>query len=84
MAFHKTEKHGEVIVHFPSKNSEGFSISYIHGGWMPGIYDSVESAIRGAECCFKDESLFVKTIKDPINHYDKGNRLITLSDMFEF
>lgn len=80
----KVEIHGDIKVHYPSKDDSGYCISYIHGGWMPGVYDSVESAIKGGECCFIDEHRFVIDIQQPINHFDKENREITLKDMEGF
>jgi hypothetical protein len=69
-----------VNVWHPSKGDEGFCIAMKSGGWLPGVYDSVESATKGAERCFDDESKFVAEIQKPINHFDKENRMITLSD----
>lgn len=85
----RTETHGDIVVHHPSKKpqdylDEGYSISFVDGGWMPGVYDSIESAIRGGECCFIDVSRFVVDIQQPVNWIDKGARLITLSDMEGF
>lgn len=50
------------------------------GGWLPGVYDSEESAELGAKACFEDEHKFVTEIQQPINHCDKENRLITVND----
>lgn len=80
----KTTVHGDCVIHHPTKKSPGYSISYVHGGWMPGIYDSIESAIKGFECCIIDECRFVEEIQKPINHFDKGNIFISVADMESF
>ena len=82
----RTDTYGEIVVHHPNvkKGDSGFSISYIYGGWMPGVFDSVESAIIGGQCCFIDESRFVNKVQQPINHVDRGNREITIDDMKDF
>jgi hypothetical protein len=73
-----------VNIWHPEKNSDlpydGYSISYGHGGWMTGTYDSIESAKEGARLCFIDESK-VANLSDEINHFDRGNRAITLEDL---
>ena len=50
-------------------------------GWMPGVYDSVASALLGVKACFEDEERFVNEVQRPINHMDMGDRLITESDI---
>ena len=80
----KIEDHGDIKVHYPLKGESGYCISYIGGGWMPGKYDSVKSAVKGGECCFIDEARFVRDIQKPINHVDKGAREITIKDMEGF
>ena len=79
-----TQPYGDVVIHLPEEDSPGYAISFISGGWMPGIYDSVESALKGAHCCFHDEGKFVKEIQQPINFFNRGNRLITIGDMDGF
>lgn len=73
-----------VNIWHPRKNSDlpydGFSISHGHGGWMTGTYDSIESAKEGFRLCMIDESKVSKLSKK-VNHYDKGNRAITLDDL---
>ena len=80
----KTTEHkidGEIIVVWhPTPESAGYSMSYGGGGWMPGIYDSVEATILGAKACFEDEYEFVESIQKPVNHVLKGNRMITVED----
>lgn len=60
---------------------DGFSISYSRGGWMPGIYDSIESAKEGARMCFTGRETELVEIKDRVNNYKLGNRAITLEDL---
>lgn len=80
----KITEHGDCLVWHPKNGEEGYSISFVGGGWMPGSYDSIESALKGFDCCIIDESRFVTEIQQPINHFNKGDRLITVSDMKEF
>jgi len=70
-----------VNVWYPEQDNQGFNISYGPGGWMPGIYDSLEAALLGANACLIDEARFVKEVQQPINHVDKGDRLITEEDI---
>lgn len=87
----KAHKPPEITVHtvgdesvnvwHPDQESVGFCISCADGGWLPGTFDSVEAALRGAELCFEDEYKFVTEIQQPINHFDKQNRQITIEDM---
>jgi len=72
------------VVWHPPKDCASYSLSYDGGGWMPGSYDSVASALRGAECCMINESKFVSDIQSNVNHFEKGNRDLSLSDMAEF
>lgn len=60
---------------------DGFSISYGPGGWMPGTYNSVESAIEGAKWCFTGRECELVKIIDQVNNYKLGNRSITLEDL---
>lgn len=78
----KTEQHGECIVHHYRDGD--FGISYDGGGWMPGSYDSVESALAGFQCCMIDEARFVAEIQEPVNHFDKQDRAITMDDINRF
>lgn len=81
---HKITKHtvvGErVSVWHAKENDEGYSIFLCSGGWLVGSYDSVESALMGAELDLKLNSEFY-TLQKEINHFDKGNRLITANDL---
>lgn len=79
----KTVSTKEITVHYPSKNSPGYSISYTDGGWMPGIFDSVESAFLGGYICLDDEDAFVSGLSH-IYHSDKENREITVNDLIDF
>lgn len=60
-------------------SDEGLSISFESGGWMKGTYDSVESAILGAKLDIMGCVEFYE-MQERVNHFDKGNRLITKSD----
>lgn len=59
----------------------GFSISYGPGGWIPGTYDSIESAIEGARWCFTGREGEIYKIRDQVNNIKIGNRSITLEDL---
>ena len=74
----------EYIVWHPTKQCSSFSLSFGGGGWMPGNYDSVSSALRGAECCQLDESRFIREIQQRVNHFKIGDRDITIDDMKGF
>ena len=68
----------------PAKNDHGFCISFFAGGWMPGTYDSMDSAKLGIKACNINEHKFVTEIQQPINHFDKGNRGISIDDINEW
>jgi len=73
---------GEIVeVWHPENNSPGFCISMTSGGWLLGTYDSKSSACLGAECCFIDEQAFVTELQQKVNHFDKGDRLLTIQDL---
>lgn len=74
----------EVNIWHPEKDSSGYSISSDSGSWMPGTYDCIESAELGAKACFINESKFVTELQQPINHFDKQNRLLTIEDVSEW
>lgn len=78
----KQERIDKVVVWYPDNECEGYQVSYIGGGWLPGIYDSVETAVKASEMIFVDESRFIEEIQKPINHFDKGNRLITVDNLY--
>ena len=69
-----------VLVWHPKPPETSFSISLKSGGWLVGRYDSIESALAGA---FLDLYLIEEfyNLQKEINHFDKQNRLITLSDL---
>lgn len=77
----KIEKYGEIQIWSPQEGESGFCISMVGGGWLPGVFDSVESALKGSELIMIDEFRFVKEIQEPTNHFDKGNREITIEDL---
>ena len=74
----------QINVWHPEKDSPGYSISSCSGGWMPGAYDCIESAELGAKACFFNEEKFVLELQQPINHFDKQNRLLTIEDISEW
>ncbi len=47
---------------------------------MTGIYDSIESALMGAELDLSCDEGFYKLQKE-VNHFDKGNRSLTVNDL---
>lgn len=71
---------GEPIKVWRSEDEDGYSISYGLGGWMTGIYDSIESALMGAELDLLGDVDFYKLQKE-VNHIDKQNRLLTVKDL---
>lgn len=75
------EVSGETIKVWHPGRQPGFCISHGDGGWMPGVFDSVEAALLGAAACFEDESRFVLEIQYPINSFDKQYRLININDL---
>lgn len=71
---------GEPVNVWKSKDDDSYSISYGGGGWMVGSYDSIESALMGAELDLSCNEDFYKLQKE-VNHFDKGNRLLTVNDL---
>lgn len=71
---------GEPIEVWKSKDDDSYSISYGFGGWMVGSYDSIESALMGAELDLLGDVDFYDLQKE-VNHFDKGNRLFTVDDL---
>lgn len=69
----------KISIWHPKKGESGFVISLSSGGWLSGIYDSVESAILGAKYDLLMKHEFYEMQKR-VNHYDKENRLITVDD----
>lgn len=67
------------MVWHPESVGQGFSISMADGGWLEGSYDSIESALKGAEQALKLTPKFLEMQKR-VNHVNQENRLITLSD----
>lgn len=72
----------KVSVWHPKDDEKGFVISLTSGGWLSGIYDSVESALKGAEMDLNSNQSFHKMRKE-VNYYDKGNRLISIDDLLK-
>ena len=68
-----------VNVWHPQQGVE-FCVSMTSGGWLTGVYDSVESALMGAELDINAHPDFYKMQKE-INHFDKGNRTLTVNDL---
>ena len=81
---HKTFNPADYVVWPPAKDCSSYGLSFASGGWMPGSYDSEESALRGAECCEVDEGRFVEEIQNPINSVKLLNRDLTMADMEVF
>jgi len=69
-----------VIVWHPTKDDVDFSISLKSGGWLVGLYDSVESALVGAECDLRSIPEFYEMQKR-VNYFYNENRLISLEDL---
>jgi len=69
-----------VNVWHPMNGSAGFSISLKSGGWLIGSYDSVESALVGAECDLSLTTGFYEMQKR-VNHFDREDRLISIEDL---
>lgn len=72
----------KVLVWHPRPDSKGFAISLEAGGWLTGVYDSIESALIGAKCDIDCIAEFYEMQKR-VNHFDRGNRFIAVSD-FDF
>lgn len=76
---HYTVK-GQPIKVWKSEDEEGYSISHGFGGWMIGSYDSIESALMGAELDLICNCEFYKLQKE-VNYVDEQNRLLTVEDL---
>jgi len=82
---HKITKHnvnGTIVkVWHPNEKHDVpcFQISIDSGGWLIGSYDSIESAILGANCNLMMNESFYKMQKR-VNHDDRENRLIMMDD----
>lgn len=79
MITHYTVK-GEPIKVWKSKDEGGYSISHGGGSWMIGVYDSIESALMGAELELLNSVDFYDLQRE-VNHFDKGDRLLTVNDL---
>lgn len=69
-----------VTVWHPTKESNAYQISMKEGGWLCGAYETIEAALIGAEFDLKLNPKFYELQKS-INHFDKGNRNITVKDL---
>ena len=69
----------DVLMWHPDCDSEGYSISLKDGGWLKGIYDSIDSAILGAERDLNFDNEFY-IMQERVNNFKKENRLITVKD----
>jgi len=63
----------------PSSEGEGYQISD-KGGWLGGLFDSEESAIKGYKLAGADAKTFYE-ITDRVCRYDREDRLVTLEDL---
>jgi hypothetical protein len=61
----------------PNKDSEGYSISLASGGWMCGLYATLEAALLGASYDLECSEEFYN-MQDKVNSVYKENRLITI------
>jgi hypothetical protein len=72
---------GDMInVWHPKGDETSYSISFGGGGWMVGSYDSIESALMGAELDLLGDVDFYD-LQQRVNHFDKEDRLITVKDL---
>lgn len=71
-----------VRVYHPKKSEKGYQIAVASGGWLKGLYDSIESALLGAKYDLMLNEDFYEMQKR-VNHFDREDRLITVKD-FEF
>lgn len=72
----------DVRVYHPKKSEKGYQIAIASGGWLKGLYDSIESSLLGAKCDLMLNEDFYEMQKR-VNHFDREDRLITVKD-FEF
>ncbi len=64
----------------PNKNSGGYSISFESGGWMCGLYATLEAALLGAIYDLECSEEFYK-MQERVNSVYKENRLINIEDI---
>jgi hypothetical protein len=77
-----TVKGSEIRVWHPNKDAEGYSISSASGGWMCGLYETLESALLGASYDMECNEDFYE-MQERVNSVYKENRLITIKDIME-
>lgn len=73
---------GRIRVYHPKKQGKGYQIAIASGGWLKGLYDSIESALLGAKYDLMLNDDFYEMQKQ-VNHFDREDRLITVND-FDF
>ena len=73
---------GRIRVYRPKKQDKGYQIAIASGGWLKGLYDSIESALLGAKYDLMLNEDFYEMQKR-VNHFDREDRLITVND-FDF
>jgi len=66
------------------KETKEICVSAKSGGWLPGTFADIDAAVLGVKACLVDECGFVDEIQKPVNHFDKGNRAIVVSDFDSF
>lgn len=69
-----------VILWLPEDLNQGISVSLKSGGWLVGSFDSVPSALKGAEYDLDLNEAYY-ALQKKINHVDQENRLITIDDL---
>ncbi len=72
----------DINVWHPKEGESGFAISMSEGGWLTGVFDSVESALMGAKLDLELVSEFYE-LQKKVNHVNMENRLITVNDLLE-
>ena len=75
------EVDGKKLTLWLSEKQVGVTISD-EGGWICGVFDGRESAIKGFELTFKPNGYeLLAEINKRVNHNNNENRLITLNDL---
>lgn len=76
----KSPKGNIILVWYTTVGEPCYCISLKSGGWLTGFYDSVESALVGADFDMDCMQSFY-TMQKEVNHFDQGNRPITMEDL---
>ena len=71
---------GQIKVWHPEKDRTGYLISHDQYGWLRGAYDSVQSALAGAELDIAMNPAFYE-MQDRVNNVSRENRFITIDDL---